>query len=73
MRVDTSQDLISGKREIIITLSESHIVQHLESRFEKEARQVFEKTQKISDMLFYFSEWAKTEEEKQEKEDTIKS
>lgn len=51
-----------GGKKLMIEIDESEIIKHKESRFEKEARLVYEKTKTISDMLFYLSEWAKTEE-----------
>jgi len=51
-----------GKR-LMIEIDEGEVINHKESTFELEARKVYEKTKTISDMLFYLSEWAKTEEE----------
>lgn len=51
-----------GKR-IMIEWSGLELAKHLESRFERTARELYEKTKTMSDMLMYLSEWAKTEED----------
>ena len=51
-----------GKR-LMIEWSGIELAKHRESRFEKTARILYEKTKSLSDMFNWLSEWAITDEE----------
>lgn len=71
MKITLEEEMVSGIKRFIIELSELDITRHIESRFERTARLLHEKTNKKSDLLFYLSEWAKTEEELKEKSEPL--
>lgn len=63
MNINIENNLTDGTRRIHIEITELMAVKHIESRFEAEARKIYEKTKSMSDLLFWLSEWKKTEEE----------
>ena len=62
MRVTEDFSPMKDGKTLLIEWTGIELVKHIESESEKVARKTYEKSKSITDLLFWLSEWAKTED-----------